>query len=705
MRKYLLTTLILFMFAGAGFAFSDPADFTGESYFGAPLEDLAAPAEEKSSGSSHKTIPPLKLLRLKTKHYFATSDERKEARAKRKAIKQALKDYKKNKVLEDATIVDVPTDADIEHLEMGGIEESKSPQRVVITCDDMDYSTETSILNANGHVKVHFVQEETTLDTDHLVYDKRSNHMSAVGNVVINKQGIQVFGESINVDLNEENALIDKPLSKLSKISISADKGYVYQNKVIQEKGRLTVDSHIPIRLTPRGKSPKLGNMMLDEDDMSQLDDIVGESQYKVKVSNIIINSDKRLESIEIRKAQVYRGDKKLFTLPWIRLYTNKNHDFVDGDFPEIGSRSQLGMYIGPGWVIKLPYGSILKIAPIATYKKKFGIGGFARFLSGTNRTEVGYGTSHSKFIMRGIQELDDNLQLRYAVNDNMNEWFLGARKPNYGANLVFHKSYNHKDFILKGMDMKFTQDASFGLFKDFGHDKQYKKLEGRGITTIRGRYMAEVEQILLSHRDPQKLISAYLSIVGQGSAALYGNGNTQFIGRIGPRIHTQYKRWMQDIGYFMAAYDDNTPIPVFDAYRYGKSNAYVREYLRICKYLTLSWFGSLTFSDDRWNNSIFQECAFFVSVGPDDLKLNFGYDVFRENAYVSFSVALDPKGTVVDYDRLEIKNPENFNMKKKDNYYMADSKPEAKKQEPVGKLKQAIVEDMSELDAENDEL
>ena len=93
------------------------------------------------------------------------------------------------------------------------------------------------------------------------------------------------------------------------------------------------------------------------------------------------------------------------------------------------------------------------------------------------------------------------------------------------------------------------------------------------------------------------------------------------------------------------------------------------------------------------------------MSVGPDDLKLNFGYDVFRENAYVSFSVALDPKGTVVDYDRLEIKNPENFNMKKKDNYYMADSKPEAKKQEPVGKLKQAIVEDMSELDAENDEL
>ena len=706
MKKYLLATfLIMLMFCKQGFASGIPSEFTGDSFFSAPLEEPQKPAESVSHSSNSGTIPPLKLLRLKLKHYVATSEERKEAKAKKKAVKQALKDYKKNKVLEDATIVDVPTDADIEHLEMGGIEESKSPQRVVITCDDMDYSTETAILNANGHVKVNFVQEETLLYADHLVYDKRSNHMSAVGNVVINKKGVDVYGESINVDLNEENALIDKPLSKLSKISISADKGYVYQNKVIQENGTIKIDDHIPINIKPRGKSPKLGRMMIDEDDMAKLDDVIGESQYRIKVSNIIINSDKKLESLEIRKAQVYRGDRKLFTLPWIKLYTNKNHDFVDGDFPEIGSRNQLGMFIGPGWAIKMPGGSLLKIAPIATYKKKFGIGGFARFLSGTNRTELGYGTSKSKFVLTGVQKLDDNLTLEYAANDYMNNWFLGRRMPKYGANLVYHKGYWFNDFIFKNMDMKFTHDASFGLFKDFSKDKHYKKLHGTGMTTIRARYMAEIEQVLLAYKDPKNLTEAYLSVVGQGSAALYGNGNTQFVGRIGPRIHTQYKRWMQDIGYFLSAYDDNTPMPVFDAYRYGKSNAYLREYLRINKYITLSWFGSLTFSDDRWNNSIFQECAFFVSLGPDDLKLNFGYDVFRENAYVSFSMALDPKGTVIDYDRLEIKNPENFNMKKKDNFYMAEQKPEAKKQEPTGKLKNAIVEDMTDMEDVSDEL
>ncbi|MCR5266371.1 MAG: hypothetical protein K6E29_07235, partial [Cyanobacteria bacterium RUI128] len=407
--------------------------------------------------------------------------------------------------------------------------------------------------------------------------------------------------------------------------------------------------------------------------------------------------------SLELRRAQIYRGDRKLFTIPWIKLYTNRNHDFVDGDFPEIGSRRQLGMFVGPGWAIKMPFGSLLKVAPIATYKNKFGIGGFARFLSGTNETEVAYGTSKGKFVVRGIQELDDNLKLEYSVYDYTSNWFLGRRMPKYGASLIHEKSYNHKNFLFNKLDMRFAHNASFGLFEDPKKDKYYKKLHGNEVTTVRGRYMAEISQKLLSYENKDQLIAADLSIIGQGSAALYGTGDTQFIGRIGPNIHTQYKRWMQDIAYFQSAYDDHTPMPVYDAYRYGKSNVRIREHIRLCKYLTLSWLGSLTFSDDRWNNSIFQECAFFVSVGPDDLKVNVGYDLVRENAYINFSVALDPKGTVIDYDRLEIKNPENFKIDKKNNFYLETPKQTTASAQRV--LQKAIVENITDTDGDNDDL
>lgn len=703
MKKYILSTVIVMLLASSGFALASgvPADFTGERFFRAPIETPEEPSVKKDDNSG--TIPPLKLLRLKTKYYFSNSEQRQEERAKKREMKKALKAYKKNKMLQDAEIVDVPTSADIEHLEMAGVETVKSPQRIVITCEDMDYSTETAILNANGNVKVKFVQEDTLLTTDHLVYDKRSNHLSAIGHVVITKKGIDVHGESISVDLNEENALIDKPMSEMERVSITAERGYVYKNKIVQEKGSATVNSSIPIRLLPHGRAPRLGSMMVGEDDQSSLEDFIGETVYRVKVSSIVINSDKKLDSIQLKHAQIYHGNKKILTIPWLRLYTNKNHDFVEGDFPEIGSKRNLGMFIGPGWAIKMPFGSVLKLAPILTYKSKFGIGGFARFLSGTNNTYVAYGTSKEKFVVRGEQQLDDNLKLEYAANDYMDNWFLGRRMPKYGANIAYEKSYTHKNFFWKDLDLRFTHNASFGLFKDPGRDKYYKKLHGDGHTTIRGRYMAEVIQTLYNYESKNDLLSANISLVAQGSAAIYGNGDTQFVGRVGPRLHTQYKRWMQDLGYFQSAYHDKTPLPVFDAYRYGRSNLYLREYLRVNRYLTLSWLGSVTFSDDRWNNNIFQECSFFVSVGPDDLKFNVGYDLVRENAYVNFSLALDPKGTIIDYDKLEIKNPENFKKEEnKNSFYVGEVKPEEKTPKI---LKQAIIEEIDPIEEEVDEL
>ena len=147
------------------------------------------------------------------------------------------------------------------------------------------------------------------------------------------------------------------------------------------------------------------------------------------------------------------------------------------------------------------------------------------------------------------------------------------------------------------------------------------------------------------------------LGLVGQLSTAVYGTGDTQVVGRFGPMLHSQYKRWMQDVGIFFTAYDDNTPLKVFDIYRYGKQSLLIREYFRINKYLTLSWFGMVTLTGDSPNGRDFQENAFYISVGPDDLKFNIGYDFFRENLYCTVNVMMDAKGTHVEYDKLEVKS------------------------------------------------
>ena len=170
-------------------------------------------------------------------------------------------------------------------------------------------------------------------------------------------------------------------------------------------------------------------------------------------------------------------------------------------------------------------------------------------------------------------------------------------------------------------------------------------------------------------------------------------------IGRVGPNWHIQYKRWMQDISYLQSAYNDETPIPVFDAYRYGRSNVYLREYLRVCPYLVLAWQGSVCLTDDSPTDRLFQECSFYASVGPQDVKLNFGYDFVRQNAFINMVLAMDPKGTTVDYEKLVVKNPDNFNKLKAKNEALYKAAHETKEEKDNGKaiLTKAVVENIKE--------
>ena len=104
----------------------------------------------------------------------------------------------------------------------------------------------------------------------------------------------------------------------------------------------------------------------------------------------------------------------------------------------------------GSIFVFELPKGSVLKAIPMLNYKSGFGVGAMTRFSSGTNHTMAAYGSAMDKFFVLGAQKLDDKLNLEYSMNSYMNEWFLGRRRPKYGASIVYKHNYSTKDFLLK---------------------------------------------------------------------------------------------------------------------------------------------------------------------------------------------------------------------------------------------------------------
>ena len=677
--KIKITTALISALFIASTAFAEPAlmnveDFTGEAFFtpATPRVDESDKGSDSASGRK-TTPPPLKQLRLTVQDKMR---ERHEKQTQLAPTDPNAGIYKSEKDTSDYASKEVEENFD-ENMMPDGFEadeqaideqhskfwvrnkqekavEPEKTENIILDCDNMDYDTEKYCLYAIGNVNVKFVNQDTTVKADKITYDRMNNTIKAEGNVKIIKNGQVINGDYIFVDMNEENALIENPITKTSTIEVKAEKGYVFGDKIVQENGSIVVDESYPVNFRSTKGGPHNDRMILPKD--QTLTEDMEKGLVKIKATELKITQKGDLETLAIKHGSVKKGKWTIIKIPAIKIYSNKYHDYAETNIWEVGSARGLGSYIGPGFVFELPRGSVLKAIPMFNMNHGIGVGAVGRFSSGTNQTQAGYGTTESKILVRGRQRLDDDLTLQYAMNDYIGNWWLGSRRPKYGLELVYDKEYYAKDFLLKDHSSSFRHQFSFGYFHDIDVDKHFRKLRGNQIGTTRTRYMAEARQNLFYHRNEENQTSFEFDVLGQLSAGVYGTGDTQVIARVGPRIHTQWRRWMQDIGYYQSVYDDNSPTPVFDAYRYGKSNVYFREYFRINKYLTLCWFSSINLSNDSPNRKQFQENAFYVSLGPDDIKFNIGYDTIRENTFFTMEVMLDAKGTRIDYDKMEVK-------------------------------------------------
>ncbi len=703
-------------FAFAEYSFIDPSDFTGDAFFTSPA--VREPEEKQNTLNRTPTMPPVKKARLILKKKLKEfNNNRKEMKlaptapedsssdvydASAETSEYASKELEENfdeNMMPDGFEAD--EEAVVEHQKRHfwnrkdkkeKNKQQEDTENIILDCENMDYNTETYCMVATGDVVVTFVKQQTVVKADKITYDRMNNTIKAEGNVKILKNGQTITGDYIFIDMNEENALIENPLTQTATFDIKAKKGYVYGDKIVQENGSITMDESFPINFRSAKRGPHMSQMILPKDESLTGD--LEKGLIKVKVKDMKISQKGDLEVLAIKNATVFKGRRKVIKIPALKVYTNKNNDYAETNSWELGSYRGLGMFIGPGFVFELPKSSVLKVVPFLNYYSGFGVGGLGRFQSGTNKTQVAYGTALSKFLVRGKQRLDDDLYLQYGVNDYMNEWFLGRRRPKYGIDLVYEKAYASKDFLLKGHVSSFAHRVDLGYYHDIDEDNHFRKLRGSQIGTLRARYMAQANQNIWRYRNEDKETALSFDISSQLAATVYGTGDTQVIGRLGPRMHMQYKRWMQDIGYFQSVYEDNSPIPVFDAYRYGKSNFYLREYIRLNRYLTLSWFGSINLSGDAPDDRSFQENAFYISIGPDDLKFHLGYDLIRENTYFTVEVMMDAKGTHVDYDRFEIKQDKKAQKKEeiKDEDEFQEAKPK-----PV--LQRAVVEEIKTVE------
>lgn len=615
--------------------------------------------EEKEQDLTIDELTDRNLKKIYNKNEETVTTETKE--------KKKFSFFKKNKKQE--TVSDKNRESQDENTPdlTGSIQQADVQKEVQLDCDNVQFFEDKNEVEASGNPILYFPPQGITLKADKIVYNTASNIVKAYDNVQIIKDGDTIYGDFIQINMNEETTFLDNMSADKMLMRIRAKNARSEDNKIILEKGDMKASKPYIARFKTRVLGIDVSRMVISEEDRSYLDE-TGNSKVSLDASEINVDADKVHNVITLKNADLSYNDKHLVHFDKLKIFTDKNSDYFEANYPEFGSRSNLGAFAGPGFVFKTPFGSTVKLIPFLNYKNEIGVGGALKYRSGTNMTELMYGSSADIFVMRGKQQLDDNLYLQYGANSYVDDWFLGNRMAKYSAELVYNNGKRIKNFLGPKHDLTVKNRLSAGIMEDNDISRyDSKNMTSSGMTTPRFRYMGELGQNLYKYHDEEALKMLSLDLVMQGSVALYGNGDTQVIGRIGPRIHTQYKYWMQDISYFISGYQDNTPMPMFDAYRYGHSNVFIREAVRVNKYLTIAYATSINLSDDAPNKKQWQENAFIFAIGPDDFKINFGYDFIRQNTYFGVNIALDTKNTSVNFDKMVIKDPDKLASKEKE--------------------------------------
>lgn len=690
MKKYLLAAVLILAFSNSSYAedladspVSNVQDVIFRSSLSNMIPDVQGTPDDydyafdyNSSGMGLSTkelegsnMPFVKQMRVKLTNKLMQE----KTSTTQKTSENKFKFWGKKKVQEEQTET-LPSESDLTNsiqsetsseisddaisLE-GGVNEEVTERQLILDAENVNYDDETGDMVATGRPILVLPPQNVKIIADKMTYNEDSNILKGIGNVIVFKDGMPTKGSYLEVDMNEETMVMDN-METISETTImDAKKGIQKDGLIVLHDGNFHSEESQVYRLMSRMVGPRFQNMIVPREAQALFFGDPTGNNVRLDIDSIYVDARKNHDVFKAKGIKVYKDGKYLFRWPSLTAYTNKERDYFEANYPEFGTRRKVGLFVGPGFVFGGPGGSVIKAIPFLNYQHKFGFGGAVKYFNTFNRTELGYASAADIFFLKGIQRLDDHLYLQYASNSFMDEWFLGRQMPKYMAEVYYDRGYTTKDFLTKGMNLGFRHRFGVGLMEDNDRNFYGERLRSGGISTTRFRYMAELNQHIWGYTDEERRIAANFGIVMQGSAAVYGTGDTQFIGRVGPRLHLQYKNWMQDVGYFLSGYSDHTPLPRYDTYRYGHQSVYLSEAFRLCKYLSVGWAGNINLSDDAPNGKMFQENAFLFSIGPDDLKITLGYDFVRQTTYFGFNVAFDTKGTTVTYKKMEIKNPE----------------------------------------------
>lgn len=532
------------------------------------------------------------------------------------------------------------------------VDEEGPTTNVLVDSDMIEYFPDRHEFEALGHAKVTFTSQGSTLTADKIIFNHDSNYIKAYDNVTLIKEGQKVLGDYMQVNLNDENALITDPVLNHLNIKVRAKVANVNNTKTEAMDGTAVFTDKSMFKFVSRSV---FGFDKPPIDDEESKDYFIKEkfnNEWKLKSDLIIIDSYKDRDIVTLKKSDIYLKDLKVGSTGTFKIYTDKEQNYVETNMIEFGSMRNMGMFLSPGYVFQMPKASTLKIGPAVGYSSGFGAGGIGRFMNAYNRTDFGYLSSKSKVVIRGKHQFNEKLWAQYGLNSYLDEWWMGGRLPKYGAQLVYGVPYKNED-----LKLNFESRFSAGLAQDWD----------RSFATTRFRWQTQTMKEIYEYKNSDKKFAASFGLGVQSTASIYGTGDTYGVIRVGPHFRTQYKGWQQYLAYYAGGEAGESPF-MFDRLFYSKSSIQLGESIRINKYLTFMYSATLALAETP-NDEMLQENRFYLAIGPDDFRVLLGYDAYRKNTTFGINMAIGSENSELEFKRLILNEPTNVgqsNGKKK---------------------------------------
>lgn len=552
--------------------------------------------------------------------------------------------------------------------------ENQPVTNVLVDSDQIEYFPERHEFEAIGNARVTFPEENSVLTADKILFNHDTNYIKAYDNVVILRENERILGDYVQINLNDDNALITAPVMSHMNIQIKAKNGNINKAKVEAMEGTAKFTDSATFNLKMRSVYNFDNPMVEDSFEKKYFLKEKYNNEWNLKSKIIIIDSYKDRDIVTLQNSDVFLKDLKIGSTGKLKIYTDKDQQYVETSMAQFGSIRNIGAFVAPSYVFELPFSSTFKVGPMLNYDdSNIGFGGLGRFQSGSNSTDIGYSTARGSVVLRGKHQFNDHVSAQYGINAYMNEWWMGGRMPKYGAQLM----YQSDPIENEDLRLTFQQRFSGGFYKDWGED--------RNFSTARMRWQTQTMKGLYSYKNTDKTFAADIGLAIQSTATLYGTGDTYGLIRTGPYLRTQYKNWQQYAAYYMGAAAGDSPF-WFDKYFYGKSSVMLGESYRVNKYLTLMYSAIIALSDTP-NDKFLQENRFYVVVGPDDFKVLLGYDAFRQNTTFGINMTVGTENSEVEFKKLILNEPEYMGKggKKRNTKNVADKK-EQKIEDPMNR-------------------